>query len=274
MAETRAADCHAHVFCGDKFPFSPETLYTPHPSQAGTPAQFRAVLDAHGFTHALLVGAGPYGADNRCMLDAIAQSQGRFKGIALVKPGISDRDFAALKEQGVVGIRFNLMGHGMRELTEPGADRLLAQLKDLGLFLQIHMHGDDLLEAAPLLRKAGVRTMFDHFGRPDVKRGVAQPGFQALLEFGRSENSVIKLSGPFRSSIMGYPYHDVDPFIAAAIEAYTLDRCVWGSDWPYVRIDQRMDYGPPYSCVARWVPDAKDRQKLLWDTPARLFGFK
>jgi predicted TIM-barrel fold metal-dependent hydrolase len=24
----------------------------------------------------------------------------------------------------------------------------------------------------------------------------------------------------------------------------------------------------------RWVPDAKVRQKILWDTPARLFGFR
>ena len=116
--------------------------------------------------------------------------------------------------------------------------------------------------------------MIDHFGRPDVPRGVSQPGFRTLLEFGESGNAVIKLSGPFRSSVEGYPYRDVDPFIAAAIEAYTLERCVWGSDWPFVRMDERMDYGPPLTCLPRWLPDPQDRQKVLWDTPARLFGFK
>ena len=64
----RAVDAHAHVFGGPEFPFSPDTLYTPHPSQMGTPAKFRAVLAAHGFTHGLLVGAGPYGEDNRCKI--------------------------------------------------------------------------------------------------------------------------------------------------------------------------------------------------------------
>jgi len=274
MTSDRAVDSHAHVFCDKSYPFAAETLYTPQPSQAGTAAKFRAVLDAHGFTHGLLVGAGPYGADNRCMLDAIAASGGHFRGIALVKPGISERDMHALAGRGVVGIRFNLMGHGMRELTEPGADRLLARVKEMGWFLQIHMQKDDLIEAAPVLRKAGVRVMIDHFGRPDIKRGVKNPGFQTVLDFGRTDNAVIKLSGPFRSSIAGYPYADVDPFIAAAIDAYTLERCVWGSDWPYVRMDERMDYGPPLTCVARWLPDAKDRRKGLWDTPARLFGFR
>lgn len=269
-----AVDSHAHVFCDQSYAFSPDTLYQPHPSQMGTAKKFRQVLDFHGFTHGLLVGAGPYGSDNRCMLSAIAESKGRFKGVGLVKPTISDRDLAALAGQGVVGIRVNLMGHGTRELTEPGADKLLARIKEMGLFLQVHLQKDNLVEAAPILRKAGVRVMFDHFGRPDVTQGLSQPGFQELLEFGKSGNHVVKISGPFRSSVAGYPYTDVDPYVEAAINAYTLDRCVWGSDWPFVRMDERLDYGPPYSCLQRWLPDAADRQKILWDTPARLFGFE
>jgi len=46
-------------------------------------------LDAHGLTHGLLVAAQPYGRDNRCMLDSIAASAGRLKGIALVAPAIA-----------------------------------------------------------------------------------------------------------------------------------------------------------------------------------------
>ena len=268
-----AVDSHAHVFCGKEFPFSPTTLYTPHPSQAGTPEKFLAVLDFHGFTHGLLVGAGPYGRDNRCMMKAIADSKGRFKGVALVDPAISDGDLAALKEGGVVAVRANIMGHGMKELTEPGADRLFARMKEMGLMLQIHLEKDNLLPALPILKKAGVRCMFDHFGRPDATKGVDQPGFRDMLELGRSGNHVVKLSGPFRSSVQGYPYTDVDKFVAACIEAFTLDRCVWGSDWPFVRMDERVDYGPPMVCLKRWLPDEKDRRKVLWDTPSKFFGF-
>ena len=273
-AITPAVDSHAHVFGGAEFPFSPETLYTPHPSQMGTPAKFRAVLAAHGLTHGLLVGAGPYGDDNRCMLQAIADSGGHFKGVGLVKAAATERELADLKVKGVVGIRMNLMGHGLRPLVEPGADGLLARLKALDMYLQLHFQKEELVEAAPILRKSGVLMLIDHFGRPDVARGVNGKGYQTVLEFGKSGQAVIKLSGPFRSSVQGYPYTDVDPFIAAAIDAYTLDNCVWGSDWPFVRMDERMDYGPPQTCLARWLPDAKDRQKVLWDTPARLFGFK
>lgn len=273
MADQYAVDAHAHVFCGTDYPMSPHRLYTPDPCEMGTAGQFRAVLDAHGFTHGLLVGAGPYRPNNDCMLAAIAASGGRFKGIALVEPEISERGLRDLVAGGVLGIRVNLSGYGLSQISGPAAERLLAMLREMGLFLQIICQKDDLAGALPILKAAGVRVMVDHFGRPDPRLGISQPGFAALLELGRSGNAVVKLSGPFRSSQAGYPYLDVDPFVAAAIDAFTLDNCVWGSDWPFVDMHQRVDYGPTAACIARWLPDAADRRKVLWDTPARLFGF-
>jgi predicted TIM-barrel fold metal-dependent hydrolase len=270
----RAADCHAHVFCGNRYPHAPDALYAPDVSQAGTAKKFAEVLHAHRFTHALLVGAGVYGADNRCLVDACLESQGHFKGIALVRSEISERELESLDAAGIVGVRINIMNHGMKPLIEPGADALLARLKAMGWFVQIQVAADQLVEAAPILRKAGVRLLIDHIGRPVVSRGVSQPGFQTLLELGREGRAVVKLSGPFRSSEAGYPYTDVDPFVEAAIDAFTLDNCIWGSDWPFVRMDERMDYGLALVCISRWLPDAESRRQVLWDNPQRFFGFE
>ena len=267
-----SVDSHAHVFCGD-LPFAAARVYTPEPCQAGTARQFRAVLDAHGVTHALLVGAQPYGTDNRCLLRSIAASGGRFKGIALVTPGATQRELRALADGGVVGMRINLSTDGMRDLLAPGADRLLAQVREMGWFVQVHCEHDELVEAAPILRRAAVRAMIDHLGRPHAARGIDQPGFRALLELGREGDAVCKVSGPFRSSVEGHPWRDVDPFVEAVLGAFTPDRCVWGSDWPFVRMDERVDYGPALAWLRRVVPDEATRATLLWHAPARLFGF-
>lgn len=194
-----AVDSHAHVFC-PTHSFARDIPYTPHPSQQGTAAQFQAVLTSHGLTHGLLVAAQPYLYDNGCMLEAIAAAGGRFKGVALLRPGVAEQTLQDLQSAGVVGIRFNLTSFGMREFSEEGSDRLLAQIREMGWFLQIHCEGDELVEAMPFLRRSGVRVMIDHFGRPEVGRGVTQPGFAALLELGRSGPNVVKLSGPFRCS--------------------------------------------------------------------------
>ena len=134
-----AVDSHAHVFCDNSYPFSPDTLYTPHPSQMGTAKKFREVLDFHGYTHALLVGAGPYGSDNRCMLSAIAESNGRFKFIwnqgtiaagsmAVIKGNPGGKDaamqfIASAQDPTKQVVMFNLLGQGP---ANPAADALLS----------------------------------------------------------------------------------------------------------------------------------------------------
>ncbi|MGE4339204.1 MAG: amidohydrolase [Pigmentiphaga sp.] len=274
MSPKPAVDSHAHIF-DPQFEFVSDAHYVPDVSQRGSPSEFRTLLNTHGFTHGLLIQALPYGYDNSAMLEAIRNSSGHFKGISLIKPEISDRQLAELADGGVIGMRINPMfNHGIRELTEPGADRLLARIKEMGWFVQVHCEKDDLVPALPILRQAGVKVMIDHFARPDPRAGIGQPGFQAMLELGRACDAVVKLSGPFRSSLQGFPYTDIEPFVAAAIEAFTIDNCVWGSDWPYVLAEHRIDYGPPLSCLDRWVPDEAQQRKVLWDNPARLFGFQ
>lgn len=267
-----AADCHAHIFCHGS-PLAPERTYDPEQSQIGTAVRFLSVLDAHGMTHGLLVQAEPYGLDNRCMLDAIAASGGRLKGVGLVAVDGPENELVRLADTGVVGVRFNLASFGMRQFAHPAAAGLFARLAELGLFLQVHCEKDQLVEAMPILRKARMRVVIDHFGRPDPARGLHQPGFAALLELGRSGRAAVKLSGPFRSSRQAPPYGDVEPFVAAAIEAFTLANCVWGSDWPFVRVGERIDYGPELACLPRWLPDPDERRRVLWDNPVRLFGF-
>ena len=269
-----AVDSHAHVFDPVRFPLRDTGGHMPAPHECGTPAQFLTVLDAHRMTHGLLVNpqAG-YATDNRCMLDAIAQSNGRLKGIALIDHDIADRELGALNDGGVVGARFNLLfAHATSIRGEPGR-RLLARIRELGWFAQIYFRSDGLLEALPVLRESGIRIVVDHLGAPDTDRGVSQPGFQALLELGRAGNAAVKLSGAFRSSKQPWPHADLDPYVAALLEAFTPDRCVWGSDWPFVRFERRTDYGPQLLLLERWLPDEGARRKVLWDTPSRWFGF-
>ena len=59
----------------------------------------------------------------------------------------------------------------------------------------------------------------------------------------------------------------------ALLEAFTPDRCMWGSDWPFLRAPERIDYGLVLALLERLIPDPGDRRKVLWDTPMRLFGF-
>ncbi|MDO9406134.1 MAG: amidohydrolase family protein [Polaromonas sp.] len=264
-------DCHVHVLDPARFPYA-NTAYQPTAAETGTAAQLTHVMNAHGVRHALLVGPNSgYGPDNRCMLDALARGGGRFKGIAVVDNDAGTAELEDLQAAGVVGVAFNvaLMGTDFYQHTGP----LLARLRELALWAQIQVEGDQLASLRPLLEDSGAQLLFDHSGRPRVDAGTGQAGFAALLAMAATGRACVKLSGHSKFSAEPYPHPDATPYVQALLEAYTPQSLVWASDWPFLRAPARIDYGPLLDLLAQQVPDAADRRAILWDTPRRLFGF-
>jgi predicted TIM-barrel fold metal-dependent hydrolase len=268
-----AIDSHAHAFDLSRQGWGGDRGFDIQPNELGTAKQFLHMLGCHGFTHGVLINPlGGYGADNTYMLEAIAESGGRLKGVALLPDATPEAEIGRMVEGGIVGIRFNLDFPTSPPLLGPPGERALARAREVGWFAQIHYHhGDSLLAALPLLRAARIPVVIDHCGRPELDGGLGQAGFRALLEFGRSAEAYIKLSGIFRFSATGSPYADTDIYVAALVEAFGIECCIWGSDWPFLRAKARTDFGPLLAALHRVVPDEKDREAILWTNPARLF---
>ncbi|RZS56904.1 amidohydrolase family protein [Sphaerotilus mobilis] len=265
-------DCHNHVLDPVRHPYAADVAYRPAGQEIGTLAQHRLVMDSYGIRHALVVGPNSgYGLDNRCLLDTLAASGGRYKGIAVVRNDTSREELQRLQQAGVVGVAFNATIHGVDHYLDSAP--MLRHLADLGLFIQAQVTDDQMVGLAPLLLDSGARILIDHAGRPVPSRGLQQPGFQAVLDLARSGRAVVKLSGHQKYSAGPWPYDDAEPHVRALVDAYGLDACVWASDWPFLRAGERLDMGPLLRLVERWWPDPADRRRLLWDTPRRLFQF-
>src|SRR5262245_27038220 len=150
-------------------------------------------MDCYGVRYALMVGPNSgYGADSRPLLDAIARSNGRCRGTGVVPLDIGTSELAAPTAQGTDGVAGNSTVHGVAYYLQ--SRDLLARLADLEMLLQIQAEKDQLTAFRPLLDRASVRLVIDHCGRPDIAAGLKQPGFQTLLELGRSGRACVKLS--------------------------------------------------------------------------------
>jgi len=265
-------DTHCHLFDPQRFPYAADVQYRPQGQEIGDQASFERLMACFGVRHALLVGPNSgYNFDNRYLLHAIATGAGRFKGIAVVPGDTGSDTLADLKAKGIVGIAFNLALHGSAYYL-PTLPRMLQQLEQLGLWAQLQVTGDQLLDILPLLDRSGARLLVDHCGRPEVERGLAQPGFQALLALGRERRVVVKLSGQVKFSNERFPFADTQPYVEALLDAFGLEQCLWASDWPYLRAPLRLDYGP---MLQHWeqLLDARQRRQIMWDNPLRCFGF-
>jgi len=265
-------DCHVHVLDPLRFPYRADTHYRPTGHEIGTPAVLEQVMDAYGVRHALLVGPNSgYGLDNACMLDTIARGNGRFKGIAVVANDIAFDELQALKRDGVVGVAWNVTFYGIDYYRD--AQPLLDKLVALDMFVDIQTKDDQLVRMMPSVARSNVRVLIDHCGLPTIEAGVDEPGFRALLELARTGRAFVKVSGLVKFSREPAPHRDAWPYVEALVDAFSLDRCLWASDWPYLRAPTRVDYGVLLKLICTLFPEADRRRKLLWETPCQLFGF-
>ena len=265
-------DCHNHLLDPTSYPYNPQAWYHPVANEQGSAEQLTTLFDAYGSTHALIVGPNSgYDTDNRCLLDLLDMGKGRFKGMVVVDNTIGRAELEKLRDRGVVGTTMQVALLGVDGFRDTG--RLLQDLAELGMFADVQVEADQLVEMAPILEPSGVRVLIDHCGRPNPAAGPDQPGFAKLLELGSSGRYFVKISGLVKCSTQRYPWTDSWPYVHALLEAFTPDRCMWGSDWPFLRAGERIDYGTILALTEKLIPNPENRRKVLWETPARLFDF-
>ncbi len=270
-APPRACDAHCHVFGpADTYPYAQSRSYTPPDAPLET---FRNLQRVLGLERAVLVNASCHGTDNTVILDAIAQSGGRYRGVANVDDGFTDRDFEALDAGGVRGVRFNFVRHlgGAPDLDV--FSRVVDRIKPLGWHVVLHFDAVDLVKFGDLLQGLPVPFVIDHMGRVGTGAGLDQEPFRRLLELARHEGCWIKVCGAERISAAGPPFTDAVPFARALIEA-APGRILWGTDWPHPNIGRHMpNDGDLVDLIPLFAPDETVRRKILVENPARLYGF-
>ena len=264
-------DAHCHIFGpAATFPYAPDRAYTPPDAPK---ERLRALHATLGIDRAVIVQASCHGTDNRAMLDAIASSGGRYRGIAIVDESFGDREFAALHDGGIRGVRFNFVKH-LGGMPDMGVfHRIVQRIRPLGWHLVVHLDAVDIAELAGLLRTLPVPFIIDHMGRVKASAGLEQEAFRALLGLVALDTCWVKVCGSERVSTAGLPFLDAVPFAQALVNA-APDRVLWGTDWPHPNVGRYMpNDGDLVDLVPLIAPDEEPRRKLLIDNPARLYGF-
>lgn len=272
----KACDTHAHVFGpASQFPYAADRSYTPPDAPL---AKYLGMLDTLGFERGVLVQGSAHGHDNSAMLDALARTPQRLRGVAVADANTPPAELARWHALGVRGLRFN---HFFRDgqlhyrggVTLDAAKSLAPVLRDLRWHVQLWIDVKDLPDTVPALKALGLPVVIDHMGRTDARVGTDSPGFQALLRLLGEGGCWVKLSGAHRVSDNAPDYPEARP-LHEALVATNPERLVWGADWPHPRMQEPMpDAGHLLDLFLDWTPGATNRQRILVDNPARLYDF-
>ena len=200
-----------------------------------------AAMDKVGIDGAIFISAfSMYRYDASYAVEVQRAHPGRF---ALVKP--VDPDNPAVgeviaewkKTPGAAGIRIMIPKEPGRERQagDPGLARILREAVRNDLPVNMLCWGNLDTGTALIDRHPDTRFIIDHLGTLQPRTPPAAPEAWAdlpkVLELAKRPNAVIKISGACTLSREPYPFSDIWEPLARIFDAWSFERCLWGTDW-------------------------------------------
>lgn len=240
-----------------------------------------AMMDAAGVDGAILISAFTmYRYDASYVLEVQRRHPGRF---ALIKPvDPADPRVVEIIEEwkrtpGTVGVRMLLARSGLAtDATDPGLNKVLTAAARLSMPVNLHIAGrlDQGLEL--IRRHPDTHIVIDHLGlvQPHEPPVPAEPWAELpkVLGIAQLENVTMKITGACTLSREPYPFADIWDPVCRIIDAFGIERCMWGTDWTravaFLTFQQGIDALRETGRIS-----AIDKAKLMGENTARVYGW-
>jgi L-fuconolactonase len=242
--------------------------------------QMVAAMDAVGVDGAVLVSPfSMYRYDASYATAVYAAHPNRFRLVKPVDPtdpAVADTiaDWAAAK--GTVGIRVFLRDNVSTDPADSGINRELALAAQHSLPVNLACTGR-LDQAGQLAsRNPNTRLVIDHLGLPQPHEppAPAQPfaDLPKLLTLAAHNNIAVKISGACTLSQESLPYEDLWDPLGRIFDAFSFDRCMWGTDWTRAVGLLTYEQGVEAFRVTDRLSDS-DRAALMGETLTRVYNW-
>jgi len=137
------------------------------------------------------------------------------------------------------------------------------------LFYVKHLHHTTTLAK----RFPALALVIDHLAKPEIKAGKLDPWRRQLQAAAEHPNVYCKLSGMVtEADWQNWRPGDLKPYVEIALEAFTPQRCMFGSDWPVCLLAAGYEqvYNALSECIATLSESEQDR--ILGGTAAQFYG--
>ena len=143
-----------------------------------------------------------------------------------------------------------------------------------GAFVICGTLGISLYLRAQIKRLPG-KFVIDHTGKFLEPVSTDSKEFRSLLNLLDTGRCWVKLSAPYETSKTGAPKYEDVSVLARALVKHAPQRMLWALNWPHPgnRKPAPPDDAALCDLLLDWAPNEKDRQRMLVDNPAELYGF-
>ncbi len=249
-----------------------------HGPQSANGAEMVAAMDAVGVDAAIIVSTfNLYRYDPSYALEVYRTYPDRFRvvrPIDVTDPAIDESVGEWARTPGAVGVRIMLRDELPSDPADPRVNRAFAAAGKQSLPVNFLCwgrldHGTELVRRNP-----DTVIVIVHLGlvQPNAPPPLAEPwaDLPKLLALAAHENVRVKISGACTLSRGPFPYDDIWDPVLRIIDAFGIDRCMWGTDW--TRTSGMLSYEQgvaPFRDTARL--SATDKASLMGGTLEKVY---
>ena len=251
-----------------------------HGLASATGDEMVAAMNAVGVDGAIMVSSfSAYRFDPSYALEVYRAYPDRFRVVTPVDatdPAIEDVVARWAATDGARGIRIILREGMPMAADHPGLLRAFSAAARHRLPVNLLCWGILDKGTAIVRRNPDTVIVVDHLGllqpqRPPVPDDV-WAGLPQLLALAQYPNVRVKISGACTMSHAPFPYHDIWDNVLRVIDAFGLDRCMWGTDWTRTIGMLTYEQGvAPFRTTTRL--SQADKAKLMGETVKQVYGW-
>jgi L-fuconolactonase len=183
-------------------------------------------------------------------------------------------DWAAM--DGTVAIRIMMNDSVSADAADPGIDRVLKAAAKYDLPVNLMARGRLEQVGQMAARNPNTQLVIDHLGLEQPMKPPAPPKpwreLPQLLALASHKNIVVKISGACTLSHEKFPYKDIWDPLGRIFDTFTLDRCMWGTDWTRAVALLTYKEGVDSFRVTERLSDS-DRATLMGGSLTKIYGW-
>jgi L-fuconolactonase len=218
------------------------------------------------------------GLDEADWVSSLAKHDARIAGIVAYAPLQLDdmaREYLRrLKHQRLVkGVRRLIQSEPLGFCTQPRFVRGVQMLTEFGFSFDICIRHWQMGDAIELVRQCpNVQFVLDHIGKPDIKSGLLDPWREQIKTLASFPNVMCKISGLVtEANTEQWTPADLQPYIDHVIEAFGIDRLMFGGDYPVLELASSYERWLATIFAATASLSEAEKSKLFYENASKFY---
>ena len=156
-------------------------------------------------------------------------------------------------------------------MLRPEFVRGIGRLKQFDLTYDFLIYPQQLPAAIRLAKQFPDQPfVLDHLAKPAIRDGTISPWREQIRELAQLPNVYCKVSGMVNEAKwVGWRAEDFRPYLDVALDAFGIDRLMYGSDWPAALL--AGTYAQVHGLVQSYIPP-QHHAAFFGETAAKFYG--